>query len=56
MPTYEYKCSVCAVTIERQSSIGSEDSVPVCCGVLTIRQWGNTAVHFKGTGFYSTGG
>ena len=56
MPTYEYKCSVCSVTLERQGDIGSDTSAPICCDTITIRQWGSTAVHFKGTGFYSTGG
>ena len=56
MPTYEYKCPVCFIIIERSSKIDEEPHVPICCNTQSIRQWNNTAVHFKGTGFYSTGG
>ena len=56
MPTYEYKCASCFTMIEQERSLHSEAIAPTCCGDLMIRQWNSTAVHFKGTGFYKTGG
>jgi putative FmdB family regulatory protein len=53
MPYYDFECKVCAKVIE------INDSNPpscTCCGNLMIRIWSSTPVHFKGTGFYSTGG
>jgi putative FmdB family regulatory protein len=56
MPTYEYKCASCFTTVEQERSLHSEAIAPTCCGGSMIRQWNSTAVHFKGTGFYKTGG
>jgi len=53
MAYYDFECKVCAKVIE------TDDPTPLpctCCGNLMVRIWSSTPVHFKGTGFYSTGG
>ena len=53
VPDYDFKCVTCNITIELQ------DSAPIpCsfCGLTMERVWSATPVHFKGGGFYSTGG
>jgi predicted nucleic acid-binding Zn ribbon protein len=53
MPYYDFECKFCIKVIE------VNDPTPpfcTCCGNLMIRIWSSTPVHFKGTGFYSTGG
>ena len=55
MPIYEYKCNVCSATIEYERSFG-DDTEPTCCQTTMSRVWSATPVHFKGGGFYSTGG
>ena len=53
MPTYEFKCNQCATLIETNTR-----DLPTCnlCGEIMIRLYSSTPVHFKGTGFYKTGG
>jgi putative FmdB family regulatory protein len=53
MPLYDFKCECCNEVIE----IDEPDSPPCgTCGNTMIRIWSAPAVHFKGSGFYSTGG
>ena len=53
MPLYDFKCECCNEVIE----INEPDSPPCgICGNTMIRIWSAPAVHFKGSGFYSTGG
>ena len=58
MPTYEYKCTKCNATEEHQRTVDDRDNLPNCklCDILMDRIWQATPAHFKGTGFYSTGG
>jgi len=53
MPYYDFECKTCTKIIETTDS-----AAPFCtsCGTLMIRIWSSTPVHFKGTGFYLTGG
>jgi len=53
MPYYDFECKTCKLVIEK-----TETNPPDCtsCGNLMVRIWSSTPVHFKGTGFYSTGG
>lgn len=55
MPTYEYKCGDCSHQFERFQKM-SDDPVTDCesCGGLVQRILFPVAVHFKGTGFYTT--
>lgn len=54
MPRYDYICSVCGMTVEYEKDFG-DDSLPTCCQNATMmRQWTTNAVHFKGSGFYTT--
>lgn len=53
MPTYDYRCSVCAATIEFQRGFG-EDREPTCCNQIMQRLWSSPGVVFNGSGFYST--
>ena len=55
MPTYDYKCEQCGVTIEFERGFG-EDREPTCCQTIMTRVWSAPAVKFNGSGFYSTGG
>ncbi len=55
MPIYEYRCLKCGHQFEKLQSI-SEDAVKKCekCGSRVTRLFHPVAVHFKGSGFYST--
>lgn len=55
MPTYDYRCNKCGGVREVFRQLG-EDSEPICCEQSMERVWTATPVHFKGTGFYKTGG
>jgi putative FmdB family regulatory protein len=53
MPYYDFECKVCSKVTE------VDDPTPLpcpSCGNLMVRIWSSIPVHFKGTGFYSTGG
>lgn len=58
MPTHEFVCDFCANRRYIEISITAEIKTPTCeyCGLLMSRVWSAAPVHFKGDGFYSTGG
>lgn len=55
MPTYEYRCVACNHQFERFQKM-SDDPVKECevCGAEVQRVLFPVAVHFKGSGFYTT--
>ncbi len=55
MPTYEYRCVSCEHQFERFQRM-SDDPVKECevCGSSVRRLLFPVAIHFKGSGFYST--
>jgi putative FmdB family regulatory protein len=55
LPTYEYRCLSCEHQFERFQRM-SDDPVKECelCGAAVKRLLFPVAVHFKGSGFYST--
>jgi putative FmdB family regulatory protein len=55
MPLYEYECKECGHRFERIQSFSAESvkECPVCRGKVE-RLISAPAVHFKGSGFYST--
>ncbi len=55
MPTYAYKCCDCSHEFERFQKM-SDDPIAECesCGGLVKRVLFPVAVHFKGSGFYTT--
>jgi putative FmdB family regulatory protein len=55
MPTYEYACKSCGDHLEVQQSF-TDDSLTTCpsCGGPLRKVFGNIAIAFKGSGFYST--
>ena len=55
MPTYEYRCVSCEHQFERFQRM-SDDPVDECevCGSSVKRLLFPVAIHFKGSGFYST--
>lgn len=55
MPTYEYKCLECGITVEYERSF-SENTEPICCSMTMSRVWSATPTIFKTGGFYKTGG
>lgn len=56
MPTYEYACGNCGITVEITASV-SENIAPRCdCGQMMTRKYSAPGIVFKGTGFYKTGG
>lgn len=55
MPKYDFKCTVCGGMQEIDKPMGS-DFIPVCCGVSMQQVYSASPVHFKGSGFYKTGG
>lgn len=59
MPTYEYRCNDCDGLTEASRDVDDRDN-PISCGGCqsnaTIRVYNAVGIHFKGTGFYKTGG
>ncbi|GBE58277.1 zinc ribbon domain protein [bacterium BMS3Abin01] len=55
MPIYEYRCLKCGHQFEKLQNI-SDDAVKRCekCGEQVTRLFHPVAVHFKGSGFYTT--
>lgn len=54
MPTYVYKCTVCNKTFEVIKDKPEEEFCEHCNSLKTFRMATAPAVHFKGTGFFST--
>jgi putative FmdB family regulatory protein len=53
VPTYDFKCKSCGSITETTNNL----PIPCeLCGETMIRIWTANPVHFKGTGFYKTGG
>jgi putative FmdB family regulatory protein len=55
VPTYEYRCEQCGETTEAFQKM-SDDPLEVCerCGGRLRRVLHPVAIHFKGSGFYTT--
>ncbi len=55
MPTYEYRCDACEARFEVMQKM-SDDPLEVCdrCGGHLRRVLHPVAIHFKGSGFYTT--
>ena len=53
MPYYDFECKTCTKVMEV-----TDPTPPPCpsCANVMIRIWSPTPTHFKGSGFYSTGG
>ena len=58
MPAYDFKCNYCNVVQEILVPVEASQTTPPCelCGEKTSRVWTPPAIHFKGPGFYKTGG
>lgn len=57
MPTYEFKCATCGITMDMNVPVQDRDSVWECsCGDPMKRVYKAVPVKFNGPGFYSTGG
>jgi putative FmdB family regulatory protein len=58
MPTYSYRCPKDNTQSTYTRTIDDRDNPVECsaCGGEMNREYLATPVHFKGTGFYSTGG
>jgi len=50
MPVYEFKCTVCQISVEVDKSIHDEHN-PICCGQNMSRTYSTFAISFKGTGW-----
>ena len=55
MPIYEYRCDDCGVTLEVLQKM-SDDPLETCeqCGGHLSKVLHPVAIHFKGSGFYTT--
>jgi len=55
VPIYEYRCDDCGVTVEVLQRM-SDDPLETCeqCGGHLSRVLHPVAIHFKGSGFYTT--
>ncbi len=51
MPTYEFRCSICLMSLTVESSMYGETAAPLCCGQLSGRVWSSPGVVFKGDGW-----
>ena len=56
MPTYDYECP--GEGIRREFNLPIDHKPPKCetCGAEMVRVFSAPAIHFKGSGFYKTGG
>lgn len=56
MPTYEYVCRECEITLTEKRSIHEPLPDHVCekCGYRMTQVVGNLGIQFKGSGFYRT--
>lgn len=53
VPTYDFKCKTCGTVVE----VSVNHPIPCeMCGEVMVRIYTANPVHFKGTGFYKTGG
>jgi putative FmdB family regulatory protein len=57
MPVYEFTCPACNTIVEQEFSV-YVDHIVNCgdCGIRMEKKFSANPVHFKGTGFYKTGG
>jgi putative FmdB family regulatory protein len=57
MPTYEFRCDIDKSMLEIQQGFYDND-IPNCplCGKEMNKVFRAVPTHFRGTGFYSTGG
>jgi putative FmdB family regulatory protein len=55
VPRYDYKCEVCGSVQEITKDFG-DNTVPVCCDASMTKIFSSTPIHFRGGGFYKTGG
>jgi putative FmdB family regulatory protein len=55
MPIYEYRCEACGHTFEVMHKV-SDPPVESCevCGGRVVRVFHPVAIHFRGSGFYTT--
>lgn len=53
MPYYDFECKTCIKVMET-----NDPTPPPCpsCANMMVRIWSPIPTHFKGSGFYSTGG
>ena len=55
---YEYECPACGNVVAIYRSINDIEVEYDCpnkeCGATMNRQWSSPAIHFRGSGFYST--
>jgi len=58
MPQYDYICDDCKKEVPINQSINDPIVIPNCpeCGKETRRVYQSFGIHFKGKGFYKTGG
>jgi putative FmdB family regulatory protein len=56
MPTYDYRCDGCEITVPEQRAIADRDNPATCniCRQVMWRMLTAPAIKFKGHGFYST--
>lgn len=53
LPTYDFQCKSCGNLVEVQT----REPIPCTfCGETMVRLYTAVPIHFKGTGFYKTGG
>lgn len=55
MPIYEYRCEACGHTFEVMQKV-ADPPVETCeaCGGRVVRVFHPVAIHFRGSGFYTT--
>lgn len=59
MPTYSFICDTCNENVDLMLPVDQRDvlrNCPRCAGGQLLRIITAAPVHFKGSGFYSTGG
>jgi len=54
MPTYDYKCPKCEMTMTVIRTLKEEERKPICVNdaIELVRDYGSPVVQFKGSGFY----
>lgn len=56
MPTYEYTCIECDLTVDRVKKFSESDTSEFCekCGNVMNKVYNTFGINLKGPGFYST--
>lgn len=51
MPTYDFKCNSCGITVEVTRSVDEDSALRCDCGEMMFKIFSSPGIVFKGTGW-----